>query len=717
MNSIRLAGCRTDSLLGYLKAIGVLRLLAMQRESESRASWRDDALEILTVSDRIALENFFLEDYAPTPILNPWNNGAGFDGKQDTAGTVVQRLRETKHARWLAYRTTLKLIDQQFVSNGLRESLGKDDLVQALRAQYSDEALSWLDAAIVIGREKSSFPYLLGSGGNDGRLDFSVNFAARALDVIGDAPLKDRRALLRDAFDDTSSGSSIADVAIGQFGPRFAGGVNATTGFDSVSLVNPWDLVLALEGAIAFTGGLAKRCPSGGESVTFPFAFRLVPGGYASASSDEVTRGELWLPVWSGNATYRAVSTMLRAGRADLPSGGDQPQVKTALDASQAAQAALALGASTGVERFERIMFSQRNGLAYTATHSGVVHTGADESIALLSRGSAAWIERVRRQNFGGAVHDALRRFDSSIFAYAQVNSARKQSGPDPRHSARQYQDILIALASVEYAIARRGSDEMGPLPLLDSQILEALDDGRIEHRVAAAVNSLGFASPDRWVRLHLEHVRHDERGRLQYWPDARVLLLPSAAQTLGAILEWRSRMAESNGIEWMQGVRGIAAWDAALLAEGELDHGRLLDLIVAYSLVRPSVARDDRDNPGSDAETPAAAFALIKLVLDHPKACDHRIVSLLRARQPARAIELALQRARSIENLPGPPRSVFGTSVRHPEWYAAAALVPISPNPSSYGPLLRAALTRAPSPESLHDYLKSLRPDKESKL
>jgi hypothetical protein len=139
--------------------------------------------------------------------------------------------------------------------------------------------------------------------------------------------------------------------------------------------------------------------------------------------------------------------------------------------------------------------------------------------------------------------------------------------------------------------------------------------------------------------------------------------------------------------------------------------------LIVAYSLVRPSVARDDRDNPGSDAETPAAAFALIKLVLDHPKACDHRIVSLLRARQPARAIELALQRARSIENLPGPPRSVFGTSVRHPEWYAAAALVPISPNPSSYGPLLRAALTRAPSPESLHDYLKSLRPDKESKL
>ncbi|GEM_PF-3105939 len=711
-----LAGCRAASLLGYLKALGILRLCALQKDHAVRGSWKDLTFEIHTALDRPALENFFLEEYAPTPILNPWNNGAGFDGKQDTAAEVLQRIRETTGARWADYRAVIDLIDRRFVSTGRRETLEKEKLVQALRAEYPDSALQWLDAAIVIGREKVAFPYLLGSGGNDGRFDFAVNFASRALDVLETGSSHDSERLLRDAFDETGNARLLADAAIGQFGPRYAGGVNGTTGFNAASLINPWDLVLALEGAIAFSGGLAKRCPSGAERVGFPFAFALVAGGYASASASEPTRGELWLPIWSGSATYAGVSAMLRAGRADLPSVGEQPQVKTALNASQAAQAALSLGTGLGIERFQRIAFTQRNGLAYTTTVSGVIHTAADLGIALLSRSATIWIERVRAklQGLGAAVRDSLHRFDSALFDYARTNTFTESKAATAARRARARQNLLIALAAVEYSIARRGDDELHPLDFIESEFLKSLDDGSIEHRLARALASLGLSLRERRLRLNLEQVRYDDRGRLRFHPDALVSLSPFLERTLGDIAERRLSLAQVAGAAWIRGSAAISGADIAALAEGNLDRARLQKLMMAYALVAPSTDQSGSAAVENGHGLPAAAFALMKLVIDHPKACDRRIISLLRARQPQRALALSLQRIRTIDGLPGMPRSVAAACVADPEWYAAAIIVPIRFEPQDYGLLLRAALVDT-SLWSVTSYLNSLKQEKEA--
>ncbi|MGH7754873.1 MAG: hypothetical protein ACREM8_01120, partial [Vulcanimicrobiaceae bacterium] len=135
--------------------------------------------------------------------------------------------------------------------------------------------------------------------------------------------------------------------------------------------------------------------------------------------------------------------------------------------------------------------------------------------------------------------------------------------------------------------------------------------------------------------------------------------------------------------------------------------------LLVAYSLVTGGFLAKGRDEPPS-SELPPAAFALIKLVLDHPRARDERIVALLRARDPDRALALALRRARQISALPGRPRSIAAAEIANPEWYAAAALIPIRRTARDYGTILDAALVRdrrGHIDQDARDYLNSLEP------
>jgi CRISPR-associated protein Csx17 len=69
--------------MGYLKALGALRLVSAQKDAEARGCWRDGVFLLETALDRNALTQFFLEEYSPTPLLAPWNGGSGFYVKLD----------------------------------------------------------------------------------------------------------------------------------------------------------------------------------------------------------------------------------------------------------------------------------------------------------------------------------------------------------------------------------------------------------------------------------------------------------------------------------------------------------------------------------------------------------------------------------------------------------------------------------------------------------
>ena len=98
LDPITLDGCAPTPLASYLKALGVLRLISSganhvdgrAADPKARGWWEGERFHIRTALDRDALCRFFLDEYAPSPIIAPWNGRAGF--LEGEAGTDSSRI-------------------------------------------------------------------------------------------------------------------------------------------------------------------------------------------------------------------------------------------------------------------------------------------------------------------------------------------------------------------------------------------------------------------------------------------------------------------------------------------------------------------------------------------------------------------------------------------------------------------------------------------------
>jgi CRISPR-associated protein Csx17 len=181
-NQISLRGCAPEPLIHYLKALGVFRLVADQLDPQVRAAWHADTFVLETGKTEDDLVDFFLNQYRPTPIVAPWNGSSGFYPKDKKQRDAFEALCRANAERFAEYGET---IDAARLVVGERTQQPKDDakmeMLQLARQYFPEKAVDWLDAAFVLGQDKPDYPPLLGSGGNDGRLDFTVNFCARLL--------------------------------------------------------------------------------------------------------------------------------------------------------------------------------------------------------------------------------------------------------------------------------------------------------------------------------------------------------------------------------------------------------------------------------------------------------------------------------------------------------------------------------------------------------
>ena len=610
-NEIILAGCSPTPLASYLKALGVLRLIASPMSSvsgtaadpEVRGFWENDRFHLLTRLDPGALTRFFLEDYAPSPIIAPWNGGSGFypgdnkDGFEPFTGTNVAKrfalLADAIQAasqeinRW-GFIPQLKLIignqtrradcwnitkdvlrfryqvaaDDSITDkisigvDALRPNLAKitdksgkknitlgdsgeegalivtnkkitsspkdgdtyavGEVIQAevlfskkvkvvarpeeankarfvagLRGCLADVALDWLDAALALSGDRLSFPQLLGTGANDGRLDFTNNFMQRlasTFDVATGEPTGNSARLLRTAlFADGTWG--FHNVAIGQFAPGAAGGPNASTGYEADSNVNPWDFVLALEGAKMFAGAATRRHQGSPESgASFPFTVRPTGAGWGgvSDSDEENARAEFWAPLWNQPAGHLELEGLLKEGRAVLNG-------KTARDGLDFARAAASLGTSRGVSGFARYGFVMRSGKAYLAAPLGTLSVGSrtSEGVELISDLDAGgWLSRIRRlareKGAPARARTAVKQLEDALFAMSEAHV-----------SPRSVQGALGALGDlIEWLKdSRDAPGQIPPPPRLSYKWVRKADDKTPEYRVAVALASLGWPS------------------------------------------------------------------------------------------------------------------------------------------------------------------------------------------------------------------------------
>ncbi len=691
MNRVPLPGCTPVPLAAWLKAVGVLRLVAEQADPEVRGCWRQGHFELCGALDGEGLRRFFLHDYRPTPVVAPWNGGSGFFPKDNQSG--IAPISEGEAPRLASYRQAIEFGRSLLARLGLTakpDNRQKAELLRHFRAGAPEPVLAWFNAAVLLSGDDPKYPPLLGTGGNDGRLDFTNNFMQRLVDLFDPAtgaPTASAAGWLEEALFGVPEPARVQG-AIGQFSPGDAGGPNASTGFEGGSLINPWDFVFMIEGAMAFAAAVSRRLETEEQGMSYPFTVRPVAAGAGATTPEEEpsARAELWLPLWSRPAAWPELRALLAEGRARLGR-------HIARDGLDFARAVAALGVDRGIEAFQRYAFLMRSGKAYLATPAGRIRVQRNpraDLIAQLEQGG--FLERVRRMpasdHLPAALRQAARRFVQALFEQAVGGSAQR------------VQQTLAAYGALvgELAHGTAGRELPPRPPRLSADWVREADDGSPGFRLAAALAGLGQAGQaGAPLAVHLFPLQPERAGWRWVPKSPQVVWTTGGLEAgLAAVLQWRALQAQRDEAWPPRPFDAPGGVDATLVGHWLLGRLPVTDaaieaLLRGLSLCRPLplpaaepapalpagwwVLRAGLLEPARLAQAGLLAEANGRLPL------ELRPLQLLRAGRIGSAVSAAWQRLRAsgadLPRCPQPPGLVLPVRGRR---LLASLLIPLAP-------------------------------------
>ncbi len=659
--SILLKGCTPVPLANYLKALAILRLVSEQRDANALGYWQGEHFVLESKLNEAGLLEFLLQEYRPTPIVAPWNGGSGFFPKDQQAG--ISAIEESNSGRLEEYRRVISYFRKLLQDLGIEKSPKNEEkkqLLTRIRSEGHEAVLAWVDAAVLLTEEAMRFPPLLGTGGNDGRLDFTNNFMQRITEIIalddGDEATEDSRAWLSSAIFDISTPDAGVKGPIGQFNPGRVGGPNATTGFEGASLVNPWDYVLMMEGSLLFAAAASRRLEKTGyAALSYPFTVRPTVAGVGNASKEEEkkSRAELWLPIWNNPTSYSEVHALFREGRATV----NRRPVEDGLDF---VRALASLGVDRGFSSFQRYSFLERSGKAYLATPFGRVVVKRNPDADLISDlERLGFLQRLRgfarSDDAPGRLKLLTKRLEDGLFSLAQ------------RFAREQLAEILITLGEIQQTVGISGKarEKVRPVPRLSEEWVTKAYDGTPEFRLACALAGLWNKEPEMPMRMHLAPVntygdRWLEESELFVWDEGRLV------KNIGRVVHRRYLEIEKSesGDKPYWFVHGARVGDVADFLGQDIQESRIDSLLRGLVLCKIPRVLDAQEGEGSEASAAIVSFySILKpfFVPDEllkktgflpedsrlPLAGD--IPALLTSGQIERAVEIAWTRLRSV--------------------------------------------------------------------
>lgn len=711
INTIKLEGCAPQPLISYLKALGVLRLIAEQDlDRTTRAAWRGGAFVLMTTASEDDLVRFFLKEYRPTPIVAPWNNGSGFHAPEGASGSgkkvkSIRNIKLSTDPRLQPYRETIKRAEELLAAcmtpkiaaldKTKRSEALKPILVPLCRNEFSDDVVQWLDAVcLLVDNDELGLPPLLGVAGNDGNLEFSLTFMGRLNDVLpldGKPRPKSEEQLRAALFQDRIA--TLEQDSVGQFYPAGAGGANAEQGVKGESYVNPWDFILAIEGTLMLASATVRQLAAGARSrASFPFTARNSTIGYGTATENEKMRAEMWLPLWSRPTSYHEIAQVFGEGRVQF-SGSHRQSARTGFDF---ARAVAELGVDRGIDAFHRYAFIERNGQANLALPLGRFEVRERPHAALVHE-IDYWLERLRR-----ATGDAKRtpprftrgrkRIEEAIFNLCANGQAE------------HLRETLIALGAAEAAVATsprfRDEHNLPPLAGLTEAWAEACDDETSEFSIARALASITGDGERDAMRSSLEPVTI-ERTKVA-WTNrdgSAVWGTNTLEENLASVISRRSVDARVNTLTHpaVAGRRQASLTAVTAFLSRATDDAQIEELLRGLALIDwKRAGRVERKRTAITVPaTLPRAYALLKLLFlrdgelyrrgsMEPVTIKHepRIIPLLRANRVDEALEIAARRLRATGLSPLDHRFHFnrqdGTRL------AAALLIPIESRAAS---------------------------------
>lgn len=610
MPELRLDGCRATPLAGYLKALGLVRVAARQFDPAVRARWDGETLVVQTERAEDELVDWLLDGYAPTPVVSPWNGGSGFFPRDNTR--ALDAIMASSDSRLAPFRATVMTaratLDALGVAAKPEDRGTKLAIVRELQARLPDDALDWLEVAVVLrGANSVSYPPLLGSGGNDGRFDVSNNYAQAVVTVLGDDRSRERSAtLLRAAL--RRAAVPLVAQSLAHF-QRDASPVNSPTG-ESDGLSNPWDLVLAVEGALVMIAGAARRNGTFSDAaIVAPFTVRATASGYGTAVAGEKGRAELWLPLWSRWMGLAELETLMREGRAQV----GRRQARTGLDVLRACAL---LGVDRSIGAFVRYALLERAGQATLAVPVGRHSVTQLPSVAALDT-IQPWLDALDdyAPSSPQAHRRAIQHLKDCAFAFAATGTAAGACA------------VIEAMGEVETTLTAGNvgatRPQLRPLAGVPANAwLELADDGSAEFAVAASLASLRdpVESSDGLpaMRDYLHGTGRDRNGRPAYVQTTRSLVLRRTATPARLAALHRRRHLDAERARPTGDLRfpfGFACPlpIAGAFASGQLDAARIGRLLAGLALFD----YDWHATPAFKASVPAVpvpAFDLLAL-------------------------------------------------------------------------------------------------------
>ncbi|MCS7080143.1 MAG: type I-U CRISPR-associated protein Csx17 [Chloracidobacterium sp.] len=590
--------------------------------------------------------------------------------------TEAQKLKASDGYKWL-----LAAAERHFKAL-------KATLIPDCRRLWRGPHADWLSAAVVLDEDGSpDWPSLLGTGGNDGNLDFTNNFMQQIgslFDLKSESgqPSDSAKSLLDDALWSIPA-NRLASAAIGQYQPGSAGGANSSTGFDGGNLINAWDFVLMMEGTVLFTSRATRRLdPTAFSKASAPFAVRPHATGFATPGSEKAQRGEQWMPLWRQPTTLTELSTMLGEARIQL----DRHPANRPIDVARAISR---LGVARGVEAFVRYGYLERNGQSTLAVPLGRVRVH-HHSHAYLIDDLAAWMNRLQRRsrdsNAPARLVQAEHRLADAVFAALTHD-----------HTPERWQAILLAAADLEAIQATGTAIEAGPIPALRPEWVTAVAENSAEFRLALALGSAAASyhkdKPSDPIRHHVLPLKPGARQfktvDKKLVNDSRVVVSGrDPLQDLAAIVERRLIEAMQQGRRRSRLVAaagcGARFDDLARFLCGAVDLNRLFGLARAFMAIKWNQwSRGYLPTTTAATDMPEECWLALRLcclpfAIDemHDIPADERVVRLLNTGDAARAIGIARQRLQSVGIRP--PMYAGTTDPETAHRWAAALAFPI---------------------------------------
>ena len=610
MNKIKLNGCSPDPLMSNLKALGIFRIVAEQIDSEATAYWENDIFVLETKITKDELVEFFLEKYIPTPIVSPWNNGSGF---YNVDQTVVDKIKKNNDPRFDKYRLVLKQVYEivgdiipeykEFIKKRVEKkdnTSSKDDLKEIkitekekttlliqCRNRLENAVIPWMDVAYVVSSKKPTYGTILGSGGNDGNFEISLNFMDHLTELIikpdeSEKPNKKsiyarRKELINNSFYNTSV--ELEESSFAFFHPGRYTGI-ASSGRKKYSFVNPWNFILTIEGTMLFAGSISKR--SNSKRAAFPFTTNSSTAGYPTAS-DEKTRGEIWIPLWNNPATYDEIKYVFNEGRAQTGS-------KNSITGVDFARAVTSLGTERGLSEFQRFGLFERKGQAYFANSISRISV-VEKSETSLFLDIETWIDRISKKynvnKSPKSIDSLLHSVDDAIINFCIYGKKR------------YLQDVLITIGKIERTVSQSSSysKEIKPIQKLSYDWIPACYDSTPEFRLAVSLAAIS-SGEKKQLRHNLEPIKINPSPEWAPENSSAVWKNSGIVDNMIKILERRYMEGQMRDSKiHLNSAIFSPVKDVMRFIEGRVDYQKISDLLLPLSMINHKDKRPDYCN------------------------------------------------------------------------------------------------------------------------